>query len=253
MSGPSTVLVASLLLVTTVQPVAAQTNGQLWGNLTFDWVRSKNLTLELDVQPKVLVAAPSTEPGWWTLDVIPSVEYALQPWLDVIGQLGTGYTHQTDEVDSTEFTPRLGIHLHVFSRDEPRLIHIHERPPKRRIVIRDRMLTEWRNFFYSRAGSGSDSTVRFRNRLEFQISLNKPKLTDDGANYLLSDWEWFIPLDDPTERFANRQRIRAGYGHRRSVKWRFEVLYIWGRSRDTTNEGFKTSDHIIDLRVKRVF
>jgi hypothetical protein len=85
------------LLVTTVGPVAAQTNGQLWRNLTFDWVRSKNLTLELDVEPKVLVAAPSTDRGWWTIDVTPSVEYALEPWLDVIGQLGTGYTRQTDE------------------------------------------------------------------------------------------------------------------------------------------------------------
>ena len=78
-------------------------------------------------------------------------------------------------------------------------------------------------------------------------------MTDDDVRYLLADWEWFIPLDDPEERFANRQRVRAGIGYRRSLNWRFEALYIWTRSRDATDEDFRTSDHIMNLRVKRVF
>jgi len=28
---------------------------------------------------------------------------------------------------------------------------------------------------------------------------------------------------------------------------------MWTRSRDTTSEGFTTSDNIIDLQIKRVF
>jgi hypothetical protein len=141
----------------------------------------------------------------------------------------------------------------VFSRDQPRLVRIRERPPRRRVVLRDRILVESRNIFYAGAGIDNDSTVRFRNRLEFLVSLNTDKLTDDGAQYLLADWEWFIPLDDPTERFANRQRIRTGFGYRPDVKWRFELLYIWSRSRDTTDQAFKTSDHIINFRLRRVF
>ena len=35
--------------------------------------------------------------------------------------------------------------------------------------------------------------------------------------------------------------------------WRFEALYIWNRSRNTIDEGFTTSDNIIDFRVKRVW
>jgi hypothetical protein len=120
-------------------------------------------------------------------------------------------------------------------------------------VIRNRLLVESRNTFYSGAGSGVDSTVRFRNRLEWLASLNRDKLTDDGARYFMADWEWFVPLDDPAERFASRQRIRTGLGYRRTVRWRFELLYIWSRSRDTTDEGFKTSDHSIDFRLKIVF
>jgi Protein of unknown function (DUF2490) len=245
-------LVATLM-VFTARPAAAQTNGQLWGNITLDWVRSEKLTFELDLEPKVLVVAPSTEPGWWNVDVTPNVEYTVKPWLDLIGELGTGFTRQTDHVNSIEVTPRIGVRFHLLSRDQPRLVHVRELPPRRRIVIRDRVLVESRNTFYTGAGTGHDSTVRFRNRLEFLASLNKEKLTEDGARYFMADWEWFVPLDDPTERFANRQRIRTGFGYRRNVKWRFELLYIWSRSRDTTDEGFKTSDNIINLRLKRVF
>ena len=47
--------------------------------------------------------------------------------------------------------------------------------------------------------------------------------------------------------------MRAGIGYRRSLNWRFEALYIWTRSRDTTEDDFRTSDNILNLRVKRVF
>lgn len=85
------------------------------------------------------------------------------------------------------------------------------------------------------------------------MPLNKEKLTEDGARYLLADWEWYLPLDDVEERFANKQRIRTGIGYRRSFAWRFEVLYIWTRSRNTIEEGFTTDDNSIDFRLKRLF
>jgi hypothetical protein len=69
----------------------------------------------------------------------------------------------------------------------------------------------------------------------------------------LADWEWFVPLDDPEERFASRQRIRGGIGYRRSFTWRYELLYIRTRSRNTIDEAFSTSENIIDVRVKRLF
>jgi hypothetical protein len=185
--------------------------------------------------------------------VTPNAEYAATPWLDLIGEVGTGFTRQTDDVDSTEVTPRAGVRVHFLSRDGPRRIHIRERPPKHRIALRNRTLVESRNLFYHGTGSGTSSTVRFRNRLEFFMPLNKEKYTDDGARYVLADWEWFIPLDDPAERFANRQRIRAGLGYRRDGRWRFEAQYIWSRSRDTTDEPFATTDNIFNVRVRRVF
>ena len=113
--------------------------------------------------------------------------------------------------------------------------------------MRDLVRIESRNFFYTGDGSGSSSSVRFRNRLEFLVPLDKEKLTEDGARYLLADWEWYVPLDDDVdERFANKQRIRTGFGYRRSFAWRFEILYIWTRSRDTIEDGFPASRQQLD-------
>ena len=247
-------LAALLLVALTPLDARAQTNMQLWGNVTIDWMRTDRLTYELDFEPKVLVAAPEGEPAWRNLDLTPNVEYAAKRWLDLVAEGTVGYTKQTDDVNTWEVTPRAGLRVYLFSRDLP--VHgspFLERPPARRVVVRDLLRVESRNFIYTGAGSGSDSSVRFRNRLELLVPLNKPKLTDDGARYVLADWEWFIPLGEPEERFASRQRIRAGVGYRRNVQWRVQALYMWTRSRNTIEEGFKTSDNIIDIQVKRVF
>jgi hypothetical protein len=248
------VLLAALLTGLSAAEARAQTNLQIWGNLTFDWLHSTRLVYSLDFEPKALLTKPEGDPSWGNLDVTPSVEYAAKKWLDLVGELATGYTRQTDDVNTVELTPRAGIRLHLFSRKVPvRGPRIRELPPGRRLVVRDLVRVEARTLFYTGDGSGSDSSVRFRNRLELLAPLNRERLTDDGARYVLADWEWFIPLGEPDERFASKQRIRAGFGYRNSVKWRFEALYIWTRSRNTIEDGFKTSDNIIDIRAKRVF
>ena len=111
---------------------------------------------------------------------------------------------------------------------------------------------EWRNFFYT-DDQPSSSAWRFRNRLGCTVAVNRQKHTDDGAIYVTTDWEWFLPRSDPAERFSNRQRFRAGLGYRRSFNWRFEALYMWTRSRDTIEDRVKRTDPIVDIRVKRIF
>jgi hypothetical protein len=243
-----TTLVALLIAAPVV---SAQTTTQLWGNLTFNWVKSDRLVYELDVEPKVLLGAPEGEPGWRNLDVTPNVEFSARPWLDLVADATVGRTVQTDDLTTTELTPRLGVRFHLFSRAQK--FRVIEQAPRRRLVVRDLLRVESRNFFYSGGDEESESTFRLRNRLEVLLPLNKARITDDGARYWLADWEWFVPLDDPNERFANRQRIRAGIGYRRSFQWRYEFVYMWTRSRDAIGEGFSTTENIIDFRVKRVF
>ena len=245
---------AACLVLSQSSAAHGQANLQLWGNVTIDWAKSTRLTYELDIEPKVLLKAPEGDPSWRNLDLTPNVEYAAKHWLDLIGETTVGYTKQTDDDNTFEVTPRFGLRFHVFSRSIPTLgPNIRELPPKRRVVVRDRVLFESRNFFYRGAGSGSSSDARLRNRLELLAPLNRANLTEDGTRYLLVDWEVFVPAGEPDERFANKQRLRAGLGYRTSRAWRFEAIYMWTRSRNTVEDGFHSSDNIIDFKLKRVF
>jgi hypothetical protein len=232
---------------------SAQSDSQLWGDLSIEWVKPSGVTWGLAVEPKVLLSAPPGEPGWWTVDVTPSLEYAATSWLDVVGELATGYTRQTDDVRSAEVSPRAGVRVHLFSRGLPPLLPGRERSPARRLVVRDLLRVEQRNLFYDGSDEESSSTVRFRNRVEVLLPINRARLTEDGAVYASADWEAFVPLGDPDERFANRHRIRTGAGWRRSAEWRGELLYVWTRSRNSFQDDFETSDHSVVIRLKRVF
>ena len=235
---------------------SAQTNLQLWGDVSLNGSLSERLSWAVDLEPQALVAATGDAPGWASFSVTPNIEYAARGWLDLIGEVGTGYTRQDDGLNSFELTPRVGVRLHLWSRNLktliPNALGGRERPPARRFAIRDRVLVEQRNLFYNQ-GQPTSSTTRIRNRLECQLVLNRARMTEDGSRTWLSDWEWFIPFGDPNERFASRQRIRTGLAFRHSYTWRTEVMYVWTRSRDTTNEPFSTSDNALSITIKRFF
>ena len=138
---------------------------QLWGHFTMTRIESHQLTYGIDIEPKVLVAKPSGDPGWATLDVTPSIEYTRGQWLDVVGELLAARTHQTDDLDTTEITPRLGFRFHILSNVRNDLVK--ERLSKRRLVMRDFLRLEWRNLSYS---SGKPDTSSFRLRDRFRSS-----------------------------------------------------------------------------------
>lgn len=243
-------MVAVFVGVLWASPAAAQTDTQLWGDLTLSWIKSHTWTLGVEVEPKTLVSKPADKPGWTTLDVTPSAEYRHGKWLDVVGELHLGRTRQTDALDTTEVTPRIGLRFHLLSNlvaDATK-----EREPRRRLVVRNLVRAEWRNLFYSNTTPQS-ATVRYRARVETLFPFNRRKVTDDGALYESADVEWFWTRHDPPERFASKQRIRAGLGYRFNYAWRGEALYVWDRARDSADAEFTRADSALDIRVSRVW
>lgn len=138
----------------------AHANLQLWGNVTVDWVKSQRLVYEFDIEPKVLLDAPEGEPGWRNLDLTANVEYSPKGWMDLVAETTIGVTKQTDDIDSLEVTPRIGVRFHVFARTQR--FHPRESAQRRRFVLRDLVRLESRNIFYGGAGNETSSTVRLR-------------------------------------------------------------------------------------------
>ena len=225
-------------------------NVQLWGEIALAWAKSHHITYGLDIEPKVLVAKPSGDPEWATLDVTPAVAFSYGRWLDTIGDLVLGWTKQSNDLNTTEVRPRVGVLFHILSnlRDDV----LKERVPRHRLVLRNLLRFEWRNLYYS-TDKPDSSTFRIRDRVETLYPLNKEKVTDDGAIFLLADAEWFWTEDDLDERFASKERFRAGVGHRRSARWRFEGLFVLERTRKEPTDTFDTSDYALDLRLARVW
>ncbi len=203
--------IALLVALTAAPAVAGLAETQIWGNLTLNWIKSHQLALGADVEPKVLVSKPDDVPGWATLDVTPSVEYTRGNWFDVVGELLLARTKQTDDLNSTEITPRLGFRFHLLSNLESDLAK--EKLPRRRLVVRDLLRFEWRNLYYS-TDKPDSSSFRLRNRIELEYPVNRPRVTNEGATYLLGDAEWFWTSEDLDERYASKQRVRTGIGHR---------------------------------------
>ena len=245
-------MTSAVLLIAALyaSPAAAQTDKQLWGALAVDWIHNQTVTLSVDVEPRALVSKSSDEPGWSTLDVTPKAEFARGRWFDVVGELHLGRTRQTDQQDSWEVTPRIGLRFHVLSNVADDLRK--ERQPRRRLVLRNFVRVEWRNLYYS-DNTPQSSTVRYRDRIEMLFPVNRSRIIDDGVLYGSADVEWFWSPQDVPERFANKQRVRAGMGYRWNYAWRLETLFVWDRSRDSAENDFSTVDSALDVRLRRVW
>ena len=214
-TGRSASLWLVLVLIAPVSLSAQETDPeaskQLWANLVLSFPRSEKLYLEYDIEAARQVSGG--EP-WRYLYGTGLVEYYPSGFIDLTGELSTGFTQQSEAENSFEATARLGLRLHLitqifnsswFKKHRP------ERMSGRKFGIAILARIEQRNFWYSGERQSSHD-FRFRNRIESKFALNEPNLATDGVWYLMADAEWFVPMssDEAPERFAKKFRARAG-------------------------------------------
>jgi hypothetical protein len=244
------------LLACGASTASAQSIGEVWGNLTIDWLASERLVYTLDIEPKVQVTAVTNESRFANVDIWPTVEFAMAGWIDAHGEFLTGFTNEQDGSNTTEITERVGVRLHILSRliqeRDARRGAEREAQPRKRGTIATLLRFEHRDLLHSDAPTAS--SWRFRGRVELAYPLNRPKLTSNGALYLTSDTELFTPIsDDPQQGQVNQWRLRNGVGYRISFNTRMEALYIWTTKKDKDASGFITDSQAIDVRVKLAF
>jgi hypothetical protein len=237
-------------------PATAQATGQLWTRLTVDWLASERLTYEIEVEPRHQVIVHDGQTTWIDLHTTPHVNYAVARWMDVLGEVDFGFKRESNGVSSRTVTPRVGVHLHVFSRilqARARKGAERERHPLRRLDISTRLRLEDQHRHGDDA-SLSSSSWRLRDQLQIAYPLNRPKTSADGAVYLASDAELFFPLGPQSpEGLVNEIRLHGGIGYRPSFAWRIEALYLWIGERSEETGALAVQSHAFDVRVRRQF
>ena len=252
-----TISICLILFVSTFSSASSaeepsgETSKQIWANFIISRPLSEKLYFEYDIEGARQVSGG--EP-WRYIYGTGLLEYYPSGWVDLTGELTTGFTRQSAQENSFEATARLGIRLHLINQIMNSQLVTKIRPERmsgRKVSIALLSRVEHRHFWYD-GDRPSSSDVRWRNRLEFKLALNENNLATDGVWYLIADAEWFVPLSDEEapERFASKRRYRAGLGYRRSYQWRFEVLAMRDDIRETPESEGVPEALMLDLRIK---
>jgi hypothetical protein len=221
---------------------------QLWGNVILCYPKGEKLYVELDFEPKIQFSGAEQ---WRNIDATPLVEYYPNKWIDLTGEVTTGYTKQTNDIRSFELTPRIGIRLHILRNFRAAVSRI--QIYKREISLANLLRLEYRRLNYF-GDLESTHEWRLRNRLEFKLPINHDNLSIKRTLYIMADGEVYIPLSGRvSESYASKARIRAGLGYRGDYNWRIELLYIRDWAQNTIEEGASVAVNGIDLRVKVFF
>jgi hypothetical protein len=170
---------------------------------------------------------------WYTFYMRPTFQYYPTSILNVRAGVAMMYTR--DPVTDNQ----LEIRFH----QEANL----KWPEVTRFVFRHMVRFEERFFYYKLL----ESDISTRGRYRFTVETPDFKVFKiKNPFYALGNVEIFIPLGlQSTERYINNKRLLAGIGHRLHRKFRYEVHYIWQRSRNYREEELKESEHILRLRM----
>jgi hypothetical protein len=222
---------------------------QLWGNAILGFPQNKHLYLEVDLEPKTQISGGER---WRNIDVTPLLEYYPNSWLDLTAEVTFGYTVQTTDLRSLEFTPRIGIRFHLFKNVWDQAA-ISERVPLSRLQLATLFRLEYRNINYN-LDLASEHESRARLRIESKIAINHNKLANDKTFYLFTDGEYFYPINRKiSERYASKIRIRFGPGYRVNRVFHFELLLIFDDAQNTLEDANPTDTWALDLRAKIIF
>jgi len=206
-------------------------NEQLWFEYMLEYPFANSFNFENSLTYSTLLG----DPKWRALDYSPTLEWAIDPHIELIGQAVLSYTNQTESYNTFEIRPVIGTRIFF--------------TPHRRVQTRLLLRVEQRNFKNLEDGEWT-STFRPRIRAEVIVPINKKTIFEDDMWYAMTDAEALFTDSEINERFANKFRIRLGVGYRLNYSFRFEFLFMNQHSRTGTNEDFTTSDNIFRLRVK---
>ena len=124
-------------------------------------------------------------------------------------------------------------------------------PSTQLIKFNHRFRLEQRFLNYKDPAEGQPDTDYF-NRVRYQFLIRTRDLSVVKQKiYLKAAIEFFQRSNSGDEAFINRNRFIFALGHRLQGKWWYEVHYMAQRSRQFEDDGLKTSEHIVRVRLFR--
>ena len=124
-------------------------------------------------------------------------------------------------------------------------------PSTHLVKFNHRLRLEQRFLSYKDPAEGEpDDDFSSRIRYQFLIRSRDLKVFKQSV-YLKAAIEFFQRNNTGDEAFINRNRFILAVGHRLPGKWWYEIHYMAQRSRQFEDDGLKTSEHVLRIRLFR--
>lgn len=174
--------------------------------------------------------------GWTQLYIRPTFRFQYHS-LDLAGGIGLFQTYNKDISNLTEIRLFQQATLHW--------------PTTHLIKFSHRIRFEQRFFNYSDPSVG-DLEDDFSSRFRYQLMLRSKDINIFNQKiYFKAAVEIFQKNNSGNETFVNSSRLIVTVGHRFKGKFWYELHFISQRSRKFVEDGLKTSEQILRLRVFR--
>lgn len=221
-----------LLLLSPILKAQDDTDFQLWMNYALTIPINSNLSYGGDAGLRGLISNDE----WNQFLIRPTITYRWNQTFSVAGAVAWFSTYNVDDFNVNEF--RIHQDFNVSWPD----ISILE------FFWRVRLEQRW--FFYADPDLENDFKVRGRLLGGFETADIR---FGEGKRpiYFQAILEGFQTFGDEeaVEFFVNSTRIHAAFGHRISDAFRYELHYIWQKSRLGDEDGLRTTENIFRIRV----
>lgn len=229
-----TIALSALLGLSVSFPCVAQQQGdnvdfQTWSDITLSYFLSQKLSIGGDAGLRGVISARD----WNLFYIRPSINYRFSGVFRVTGGIGTFNTFNKEFSNSYEL--RFFQDAHIAWPDIGWVDFYH------------RFRLEERFFFYQTLDSDFSARARYLFRAR---TINFKLIGNKKGYYLKAMWEVFVPLgNSAAELFVNNQRWYAALGFQPSDRFRYELHYIWQKSREFEDDGFRSTENIFRIRV----
>ena len=172
--------------------------------------------------------------NWFMAYIRPSIRWKKHDLWELHGGIGFFKTFNVDTANTFEIRPWQGVRIN-WPGWKPVKFNHYFRVEQRMNFITDNWELE--------------ANLRFRYRFGTNILLLT--INEESRLNLPAYFEFFLDVGQQiSEQFSNRTRLGIGLAYRMNNKWTFEFHWVAQNSRTGSDQQFKTSDRLLQLKVR---